>query len=314
MVIRRTTLAGAVAAAVAPICVSSAFASGIRILLVHGRSQQGRKAREIQDEWLGALREGVEKNATSLPPDLQIELPFYGDRLDEFARMSKVPLTSEIKTRGGPETDEFLQFQAEVAEEIRIGKGITEEQINVEYGDNPKQRGPLNWDWVQAIITAIDKHGGGLSGSALEVVTRDVFLYVNYPAVRDEIDAIVRASLDERPTLVIAHSLGTVVAYSILQTDERPLDVRLITLGSPLSIRAIRRRFTPISFPPHVASWRNAYDTRDVVALYPLDKDNFDVTPSIENFGKVRNKTDNRHGIVGYLDDQTVAGWILSEL
>ena len=315
MLSRRNVLVGTAVAAVSnSLLVSGASASNVRLVLVHGRSQEGRKPAEIRAEWLGALREGAAKNSKALPAGLQVELPFYGDRLEEFTKMSKVPLTSEIKTRGGGETDEFLRFQAEVAEEIRVAKGITDKQVNAEYGDNPKQRGPLNWEWVQAIIAAIDKHGGGLSSKALEQVTRDVFLYTNYPVVRDAIDKIVRSAIDESPTVMIAHSLGSVVAYSVLQTDPRALNVRLITIGCPLAIRAIRRKFSPISFPPHVQSWGNAYDVRDLVALYPLDKNNFDVAPAIENFKDVKNKTDNRHGIIGYLDDKTVAGWVLAGL
>lgn len=313
MINRRKLIAGTLLASTG-IWPSKAEAADVRLVFVHGRSQEGRKPAEIQDEWLGALREGAASNSKTLPAGLQVELPFYGDRLEEFTKMSKIPLASDIKARGGPETDEFLQFQAELAEEIRVAKGITHEQVNAEISSDIRQRGVENWEWVQAIIAAIDKHSEGLSSAALELVTRDVFLYTNYPVVRDEIDKIVRSSIDESPTIMIAHSLGSVVAYSVLQTDTRALNVHLITIGSPLAIRAIRRRFSPISFPPRVQSWRNAFDVRDVVSLFPLDKNNFDVAPAIENFGEVKNKTDNRHGIIGYLDDKTVAGWILAGL
>jgi len=74
-----------------------------------------------------------------------------------------------------------------------------------------------------------------------------------------------------------------------------------------LAIRAVRDRFRPIGFPTLAKTWYNAFDPRDVVSLYPLDATNFPVTPSIENFGGVNNATDNRHGIVGYLDDADVA-------
>ena len=40
--------------------------------------------------------------------------------------------------------------------------------------------------------------------------------------------------------------------------------------------------------PRGVSAWYNAYDTRDVVALYPLDADDFPVQPAITNYGKVR--------------------------
>ena len=45
-----------------------------------------------------------------------------------------------------------------------------------------------------------------------------------------------------------------------------------------------------------------------------FDKDNFDVAPEITNNGTVHNWTDNRHGIVGYLDDQNVAKVVLAGL
>jgi hypothetical protein len=93
------------------------------------------------------------------------------------------------------------------------------------------------------------------------------------------------------------------------------LNVRaFVTVGSPLAIRAIRDRFRPIGFPTKAKSWYNAFDPRDVVALYPLDGTNFPVDPSVENYGKVLNATDNRHGIVGYLDDPDVAKHVLDAL
>jgi hypothetical protein len=39
----------------------------------------------------------------------------------------------------------------------------------------------------------------------------------------------------------------------------------------------------------------NAFDTRDLVALCPLERANFPVTPEIENYAAVKNSTGNRH-------------------
>ena len=69
------------------------------------------------------------------------------------------------------------------------------------------------------------------------------------------------------------------------------------------------------AFPaPPLAAWYNAFDTRDTIALYPLNKSNFPVTPEVENYDGVKNQTDNRHGIVGYLNDPQIAGRILDAL
>ena len=58
-------------------------------------------------------------------------------------------------------------------------------------------------------------------------------------------------------------------------------------------------------------------DERDVVALYPLSPAHFPIDPpgfAIENRTHVRNKTRNRHGIAGYLDDKWVAAQIHAAL
>ena len=114
---------------------------------------------------------------------------------------------------------------------------------------------------------------------------------------------------------MVAHSLGTVVAYSILTTDSRKLQVPLfVTLGCPLGVRAVRDQFRPLHSPDPVDFRYNAFDKRDVVALYPLDASNFPVNPPVTNNNGVSNHTDNRHGIDGYLDEKAVAGRILDSL
>ena len=133
--------------------------------------------------------------------------------------------------------------------------------------------------------------------------------------MRDEINRIVAAALTDQPTVVVGHSLGSVVAYSVLRSDTRTLRVPLfLTVGCPLGVRPIRDQFRPLRFPLPVSAWLNAFDRRDVVALYPLDGANFPVAPAIENYPDVKNSTDNRHGIDGYLDNVRVAQRILDAL
>jgi hypothetical protein len=288
----------------------------VRLVLVHGRSQQGFNPAELESVWLETLRRGASKLNRELPERVQVAFPFYGDKLDELANRSGVPLTIDIQAKGATTNNDFLAFQAQVAEAIRTRAGVTDAQVNAEFGTNPTQKGPQNWAWVQAMIRAIDRYGGGLSQSAIETFMRDVYLYTTQTGVRTEIDRIVSAALNETPCVVVGHSLGSVVAYNVLRSDPRALKVRrYVTVGSPLAIRAIRDRLRPIGFPmPAVAAWYNAYDPKDVVALYPLDAANFPVNPGVENYGRVLNGTDNRHGIIGYLNDPDVAKHILDAL
>jgi len=319
MIERRDFLRCALAVAVSgTFYPKQAKASAIKtkkLVFVHGRGQAGKDATALRAEWLEALRRGAKDLGKAIPGDVDVVFPFYGDTLDELTRQSAIPLTSDIHARGRPDDDEFLAFQAEFAEALRQRAGVTDAEVDAEYGANPKPRGPLNWEWVQAILRAIDKHTGGMNQRTLETFTRDVFLYATRAGVRDEIDRIVAPALTEEPTVVVSHSLGTIVAYNILRSDRRHLQVPLfVTLGSPLAVRAIRDQFRPLRFPSSVNTWYNAFDPRDVVALYPLDAANFPVQPSIQNEAHISNNTSNRHGIVSYLSSAPVTTQILRAL
>jgi hypothetical protein len=290
-----------------------------RIVFVHGIAQQNLDPVTLKNTWIEGLRRGATAAGLKLPDNLDIQLPYYGDVLYKFT--SGVPTTADVQARGDDNADlDFLAFEAAAAEQMRAKAGISDQAVDDLYSSNqgadPQQRGPQNWRWVQAIVRSIDKFGFGVSGSTIEAFLRDVYLYTNRAGVRDQIDAIVKAALTEEPTVVVAHSLGSVVAYNVLRTDTRKLRVPLlVTVGCPLAIRAIRDQLVPIGFPkPAVATWSNAFDPRDIVALNPLDAANFPVAPAVTNFNQVKNHTDNRHGIDGYLDDATVARWILGGL
>jgi hypothetical protein len=315
MISRRNLIGLSLAAIVDRLTPAFGADTTARLLFVHGRGQAGLKTADLQSAWLSALVKGAQALGKELPANLEVAFPYYGDVLDDFVKRANLPLTSEVITRGGQPNDNFLAFQADVAQALRVQAGVTDDQVLSEYGNNPKPRGPLNWEWVHAIFRAIDQYGGGLSSDVIEQFTRDVYLYTTVQTVRDAVDAIVRAQLNEKRTIVVAHSLGTVVAYNVLRADTRALSVPLLTtVGSPLGIRAIRDQLLPLSFPAHVQAWYNAYDPRDVVALYPLDSDNFAVTPAIENDQAVTNETDDRHGISGYLSDKHVVEKLLSAL
>ncbi|MEJ1966656.1 MAG: alpha/beta hydrolase [Gammaproteobacteria bacterium] len=245
----RSASALALATSLQSLPARAADAKATNLLLVHGRAQQGRDPQTITKEWLDALEKGM---GGPLAGTIRVALPFYGDVLDGFTRQLEIPLTSEIHARGNETQDEFLIFQADLAEDLRQGAGVTDAQIAAEYGNDPHERGPLNWKWVQAILRAIDKHSPGVNSKTIETFTRDVFLYTRRAGVRDAIDEIVSKALTDQPTVVIGHSLGSVVAFSVMGRDTRALHVPLYaTVGSPLGVRAGARRVSAIAAAPH---------------------------------------------------------------
>ena len=113
---------------------------------------------------------------------------------------------------------------------------------------------------------------------------------------------------DGTPTVVVGHSLGSVVAYNVLRAAGKTSVRAYVTLGSPLGIRGISASLeTPLKNAAGVRGWFNGYDQRDVVALNPLDQTFFPVNSLITNDDTLANTTDNHHGIVSYLDKAAVA-------
>jgi predicted alpha/beta hydrolase family esterase len=286
----------------------------MNILLIHGRDQQGHDPSHLQSTWESALGEGLARAGLARPAQVKFSFPFYGDELDRMVRELDAPLMAEVVARGGTDDAKELQFRGEVFAELAAANGLSDADIQAELEpEAPVEHGPLNWKWVHALMRALDRTP--LGEQSIDRFTRDVWVYLNYPAVRDKIDGIVSAALTDGEWLVIGHSLGTVVGYNVLraQSSQRLRVRRYITVGSPLGIRAIRRRLiSPLEMPGCVQDWYNAYDPRDAVALYPLDAHNFPITPPILNYGKVNNTTDNRHGIGGYLNDAEVTRMIVT--
>lgn len=285
-----------------------------KILFIHGRAQGGKDPVTLKQEWLTALDAGCDKAGIARADPRVVSLPYYGDRLDELVATFDAPLSSEIRTRGGlANADPYQQFRQSVAEDVQKAAGVLDSEAEQYLSPDERARGPANWEWVQAVLRAIDQHLPGGAAKLIERVTRDVWVYLTAPGVRTEIDNIVRAQLSADETVVVGHSLGSIVGYLVLRESTLKLNVvRYVTLGSPLGIQAIRRRLSPLKYPANVGHWYNAYDERDVVALRGLDPTSFPITPAVNSSSHVNNKTDNRHGIVGYLDDQEVARKIMT--
>ncbi|MET7378738.1 serine peptidase [Streptomyces sp. NPDC005526] len=114
---------------------------------------------------------------------------------------------------------------------------------------------------------------------------------------------VARTISEERPRVVVAHSLGSVVAYEALWTiPDVPIDL-LLTLGSPLGMpRVVFDRLTPSPAsrgqrPPGVRRWVNIVDPGDVVAIpRPLGRQ-FELDQDIET-------------AIGLIDFHTAAAYL----
>lgn len=287
------------------------------LVMVHGRAQGGLDAAVLRQQWIDTLVKGLPAGQAERLDEIDIRFPYYGDELDSLVEKA-LDFPPDVATRGDPKgvDPEYIAFRKAIAEAALEKAAADNPALLKELADDPAyaERGPLQWGWVQAILQKLEAVPG-LSGRMLERFTRDVYIYLKYPIVRDTINEIVQKQLPASgQVFMLGHSLGSVVAYDVLRKASGIQVPLFATVGSPLGVREIVAWLKPIGFPGVAAKWFNAYDDRDVVALRPLDAVNFATNPPVENYGKVKNHTDNAHGIVGYLNDKVVAARIFEAI
>lgn len=119
----------------------------------------------------------------------------------------------------------------------------------------------------------------GLADQMLLGALRQVRRYITDPEIREAAISRVTDLVGPETRIIIAHSLGTVVAYEALCANPDWQVRALVTLGSPLGIRGlIFDRLTPApkrdefgtlkgDWPGRVREWTNIADAGDVVAL-----------------------------------------------
>jgi len=294
-----------------------------QLVFIHGRSQEGKDSITLKAEWVGAWTKTVTSAGRQIPiADANIRFPFYGDTLYELVKGVSAAQAAQIVIRGpvsgaAQQVSKAQQeFAARIIMEIADQSGFSSEEIADAIADPAVQRGLLNWKWVQGVLRVLDKRDG--SGTAVALFTNDVYQYLKNPAVQKIIDDGVSEAINPGvETVVVAHSLGTIVAYRLLTLRGAEAGWKIplfITLGSPLAVTAIKEALETMEHPKCVGRWFNAMDPRDVVSLYPLDTAHFPINPSIENKTNVDNRTSNRHGISGYLTDPDVAKRIFEAL
>ena len=288
----------------------------MRILMVHGIAQGGRKEAELKQIWVETLQEGFGEAVKPWPKKVEFDFPYYGDMLDDFVAQANLPSPATVRAKGAGQNLDFERFMQSALGQLQAEGGISEAEVRDEMPEGASQeKGIQNWGWVQAIARAIDNRLTPASNFTIELFLREVFLYIARRDVADAINAKVVEKLTAEPTIVIGHSLGSVVCYNVLKAQRSRVDLRgFITVGCPLGLRAISTKLGVVSNVADPKRWFNAYDDADIVALNPLDNRWFPVQPKITNHGKVHNNTENRHGIIGYLNDAKVAAQVAAAM
>lgn len=279
----------------------------MRLVLVHGRSQEGKDSQALKRVWMDGLIVGLEAAGLGGIDAHEVVFPFYGDDLAAMVAEIHETVDDAVTYKGGDADAAPLDgTQVELLQEV-----LTDGEIAFETEGRVTHKGLMNTALAHALARAADRTSFG--HNFLKVWTEDVALYLSNRAVARRIDDRVQASIGDQPCVVVAHSLGSIVAYRVLRAMGRAARVRrLITIGSPLGLQTVRNLLSPPvrTFPEGVESWVNAFDVKDIVALHPLDAKTWPVDPPITNHAGVANHMDNHHNISGYLDDPYIAAAI----
>jgi len=284
----------------------------MRMIFVHGINQQGKSADQILEEWLTILNATFTNCQISNPLGRLsgIEAAFYGDMLEQ---LSSAKVKDEAIALGAEEaTDDFDDFAVDALKEMALRMGATEKQIEDELSETTVAQGAgPHKKWLKAIARVIEIISP-LHGILALRVLGQAHAYIRNKYVHDEVNKLVRPLFEnDEPAIVVSHSLGTIVSYSILREFAKNGSPRqsplFVTLGSPLGIDSVRKGFPkPRIKPDNILRWVNGADPEDFVALRTeLTNDNFG--PGIENYPDIENGENDPHSITAYLSEPRIA-------
>ena len=286
----------------------------MRMILIHGINQQGKSAEMILKAWVDRLHQTYAAHGPNPLGRLsKIEAAFYGDTLEE---LSSAKFKDQAIALGTEQTtDDFDEFAVEALEEIARRLGVTQAQILAADETTVVPQGAgIHKKWLKAVARAIEAVSP-LHGTLALRVLGQAHAYIRNQHIHDEVNKRVRPLFeDDEPMIVLSHSLGTIVAYSLLREfakNNRPRQSPLlVTLGSPLGIDSVRKGFAkPRIRPDFVERWVNGADPEDFVALRAeLTNDTFG--PGIENYADIDNGHDDPHDILQYLKDPRISNAI----
>ena len=236
------------------------------IAAIHGIGYQHLTCETEQPKWRAALAKGLA--AALVDPGLARQLQFigYGDLfLPRGTRAGADPPYDAGDIEEG--------FETELLEERYTVARLTDPNLP-KPGDRTRPPAiPLS---VQRMLDALSQSRtfAGIAERALVFDLKQVRRYMSEPSTRSAIQDRVASSIPAGTRFVIAHSLGTVVAYEAICAHPEWKIEGLITMGSPLGMHnLIFEKLLPAPkdglgfWPASVTWWTNVADEGDIVAI-----------------------------------------------
>ena len=202
--------------------------------------------------WTMSLQEGLQRNL-GVASQLAFELVYWAD-IQYSVSIPEVELENPYIPADGQGS--LPRYDASALD--------TAEAIREKWGGQPIEK--------DEDLIGLDEHVDQLLGLPFD----DLRDYYRKPAVRnharDRLIHTLHRHNDKRVCL-IAHSMGSIIAYDALRTLEQSLPAidHFVTIGSPLGlpivIQHVQEEFSKTLVPQQVRQWTNLADPRDKIAL-----------------------------------------------
>ncbi|MFE3496492.1 hypothetical protein ACFXOS_26105 [Streptomyces sp. NPDC059175] len=280
----------------------------MHVVGIHGIWQGNTNAVKLSADWAGALTKGLRTHHGSACPIPSLTVAYYGNLFRTPSKRLGAQDATPLVDDADPFTDEEEAFVLDTLA-LYAPSGLDPEQLQTEtlglglpYIPRP----------VAQVVVAVDHKIGRDMGRRLLVFVRQVYRYLHHD-IGERIRAEVRTELHRPgPRLVIAHSLGSVIAFDMLTREDTGPGpdglTALVTCGSPLAWPTIRHSLGQdgaLELPDGI-DWLNLHAAGDLVAQSGLSA----VAPAVRD-ELVRNGITDPHTAVRYLEKQPLADLIV---
>lgn len=286
----------------------------VEIVGVHGIGQSRSNAQSLTSQWSRAVQLGLR----AASPDVALPrllVPHLSPLLTAPSDILGPGDEDDLTTLSTEETAFIESGLADLLEDLdddEVDRLAAEAATLAGLPAFPTRRG-------LRLLAAVDGRWRGGARPVLAVL-REVHAYLHAPTCGQRVRRRVCTTATADTRLLLAHSLGSVVAYDLLRRGDLPQITTLVTFGSPLAWPTVRTALTagveagltalPALPALPAVSWTNLYDQRDAVTvgrrLSPL-------WPQVADL-PVDNPRLDAHGAAGYLQQSAMAATIVSGL
>lgn len=303
----------------------------MKLVFIHGINNQQHLPSNVAARWWGQIRRGWQMaNLTTLPQP-ETSVGYYAQRLY---------YATSNKTWDHPDPDQELPifnpertFQMGTGTSFNIDSnamGLLNEYCKAANVALPETDEPKPQGWLSPAVWLIDKAHDILPQKAAATLSRPLLLqaavWSDSQGLRDGLQNQVvnmingvrdahqsATNLGQEPVVIVAHSLGTAVAYRLLMNERLTEGAQVplfITLGCPLTVKFIRRSMDQAELfcPDFIGRWINLYDSDDFVPLGSPLKEKEMGFDTFENYEGVTQEGDeNAHSVAAHLRHPVVA-------